>query len=257
VKKSTALFCAALLANLTVPSYAAENPASIKLCYQEGTVYPWVLKDKPGLNIVLLRGVEQKLGVKLELIAQSWKRCQEEMRSGAFDGIFAASFKTDRLEMGHFPMAGGKPDEAKAMMMDSYTLYRLKGSAAQWDGKTLTSSGAIAAQTGYSIIEQLKTLGARVDDGSPEAADNLKKLLAGRVSAAALQTLEAERALASDPEFSNKIEAVSTPLVKKAFYLMLSKQFVAKYSNFSSDVWNAVGQVRESAEYKAKAAAFK
>lgn len=240
-----------------VLAHAVDKPASMKLCYENEDTYPWVLKSKPGLNIILLNAVEQKLGVKLEMAAQPWKRCQEEMKTGAFDGIFSASFKTDRLEMGVYPTAGGKPDETKAMMMDGYTLYRLKGSSAQWDGKTLTVAGAVGAQPGYSIIDQLKSLGAKVDDGTRPADDNLRKLMAGRVDAVALQSLEGENSLASNPEFMAKIEKVSPPLVSKPYYLMVSKQFFEKYGDFSRELWNTVAQVRDSAEFKAKASAFK
>lgn len=240
-----------------VPTHAADKPATMKLCYENENTYPWVLKDRPGLNIILLKTVEQKLGVKLELLAQPWKRCLAEMKTGEFDGIFAASFKTDRLENGVYPMSGGKPDESKAMMMDGYTLYRMKGGNAQWDGKTLTVSGSVGAQPGYSIIDQLKSLGAKVDDGSRNAADNLRKLMVGRLDAVALQTLEGENLLATTPEFSAKIEKVSPALVDKPYYLMLSKQFVEKHGEFAKEIWSSVVQVRDSADFKARASSFK
>lgn len=235
----------------------ADKPASMKLCYENEDVYPWVLKAKPGLNIIMLNAVEQKLAVKFELVGLPWKRCQDEVKNGAMDGLFAASFKPDRMEIGIYPMAAGKPDESKAMMMDGYTLYRLKGSAVQWDGKKLTVGGAIGAQPGYSIIDQLKALGAKVDDGARTADDNLRKLIAGRVDAVALQTLEGGNSLANNAEFSTKVERVSPVLVEKPYYLMLSKQFVAKYGDFSKEAWDAVVQVRESPDYKAKASSFK
>jgi polar amino acid transport system substrate-binding protein len=246
-----------VLAMVCLFAQAADKPASVKLCYENEDIYPWVLKSKPGLNLILLGSVEQKLGVKFELVAQPWKRCQEEMKTGSFDGIFAASFKTERLEIGTYPMIGAKVDESKAMMMDGYTLYRLKGSNVQWDGKKLGVAGAVGAQPGYSIIDQLKGLGAKVDDGTRTADDNLRKLLAGRVDAVALQTLEGENSLASNPEFLAKIEKVSPALVDKPFFLMLSKQFASKHGDFSKEIWNTVAQVRESAEFKTKASSFK
>lgn len=246
---------AILLASLT--AMAADKPASVKLCYESEDTYPWVLKDRPGLNIVLLKAVEQKLGVKLELNAQPWKRCQSELKDGVFDGIFSASFKTDRLEIGVYPMVGDKTDDSKAMMMDGYTLYRLKGGSAKWDGKVLTVAGSVGAQPGYSIIDQLKSLGAKVDDGARSADDNLKKLIAGRVDAVALQSLEGENSLNTNTEFSAKIEKVSPPLVNKPYFLMLSKQFAGQHPEFAKELWNTVAQVRESADFKAKAAAFK
>ena len=236
---------------------AADKPGSMKLCYEDQDVYPWVLKDRPGLNIVHLKAVEQKLGVKLEMAPLPWKRCQESLKEGTVDGLFAASFKTDRLEIGAYPMAGDKPNAAQAMMDDSYSLYRLKGGAAQWDGKKITVAGAVGAQPGYSIIDQLKQLGVKVDEGAKSADDNLKKLIAGRVDAVDLQTLEGDNSLRTTPEFTDKIEKVSPKLVEKPYFLMLSKQFVGKYGDFSKELWKTVAEVRESADYKAKMNSFK
>lgn len=236
---------------------AADRPTAVKLCHEDVDVYPWVLKDRAGLNIVHLRAVEQKLGVKLEISPLPWKRCQESMREGKVDGIFAASFKIDRMEMGHYPMLGDKPDETRAMMYDGYSLYRIKGGSAQWDGTRLTVVGSVGAQSGYSIIEQLKQLGAKVDDGTKTAEDTLRKLLAGRIDAAALQTLEGDNALSTNAEFAAKVEKVSPALVDKPFFLMLSKQFVGKYADFSKEIWKTVADVRESADYKNKMRSFK
>ena len=204
-----------------------------------------------------LRAVEQKLGVKFDISPLPWKRCQESMREGKVDGIFAASFKTERMEMGHYPMAGDKPDETRAMMYDGYSLYRIKGGSAQWDGVKLTVTGPVGAQPGYSIIDQLKQLGAKVDDGTKTAEDTLRKLLAGRLDAAALQTLEGDNALFTNAEFAAKVEKVKPALVDKPFFLMLSKQFVAKYADFSKEIWKAVADVRESVDYKNKMGSFK
>jgi len=251
------LFIGICVAGLWGVALAADKPTTVKLCHEDVDVYPWVLKGRPGLNIVHLRAMEAKLGVKFDLAPMPWKRCQEDMREGNVDGIFAASFKTERMEIGHYPMAGDKPDPARAMLFDGYSLYRLKGGAVQWDGKKLTASGSIGAQPGYSIIDQLKQLGAKVDDGTKTADDNLKKLLLGRVDAVALQTLEGDNSLASDPEFAAKVEKLTPPLVDKPFFLMLSKQLVTRYGAFSKEVWKSLAEVRESQEYKAKMATFK
>jgi polar amino acid transport system substrate-binding protein len=258
MRPSHRIVAAIMLSLVSFLAHAADKPASMKLCYEKEDIHPGVLKAKPALKIVLIGAIEKKLGIKFELAALPWKRCLDELKAGSFDGIVAASFKPDRLELGTFPMVAGKPDETKAMMFGGYTLYRLKGSnLAQWDGKTLAVKGSIGAQPGYSIIDQIKGLGGKVDDGTRTAEDNLRKLLAGRVAAVALQTLEGENLVNNNPEFSGKIEKVSPALVNKPSYLMLSKQFVAKHGDFSKTVWNAAEQVRESAEFKASAGSFK
>jgi polar amino acid transport system substrate-binding protein len=245
------------LLSFSLFAHAVDKPAAVKFCYEDENVYPWVLKDRPGLNILLMNSVEKILGVKVELVQRPWKRCQAELKNGEVDGIFSASYKKERLELGVYPMAGDKLDESKAVMIDSYSLYRIKGSSAQWDGKKLSINGLVGAQSGYSIIEQLKGLGAKVDDGTGSADNNLLKLLAGRVEAVALQTLEGDDLVARTPTFATKVEKVTPALVVKPFYLMLSKQFNTRFGDFSKEIWAAVAQVRDSADFKSKARDFK
>ncbi|MFC4161188.1 substrate-binding periplasmic protein [Chitinimonas lacunae] len=236
---------------------AADKPASVKFCHENNESYPWLVADRPGLNLIMMKQVEKQLGTKVELAALPWKRCLDELKNGTVDGAFKSSFKADRLEFGLYPMQGDKPDTSKRMLDESYTLYKLKGSKLDWDGKTLKADGSVGAQLGFSVVEQLKGMGVKVDDGARSADDNLKKLLAGRVSAVALQTQEADNTIAGSTEFRDKVEKVSPPLSEKPYFLMLSKQFVAKHPDFARQVWDTVAQVRESAEYKKQVQQFR
>ena len=236
---------------------ATDKPALLRLCHEQEESFPWILNDRPGLNIVHLKAVSQRVGVPFEFVPAPWKRCLEDMKSGVVDGAFKATFKADRLEMGAYPMAGTKPDDSKALMTESYSLYRLKGSTTSWDGSKLVVGGPVAAQPGYSIGDVVRGLGAKVDDGSKSPDANLKKLMAGRVDAVALQTAEADNSLRAVPEFSARIEKVGPPLSEKPYFLMLSRQLVARNAEFAASVWKAVAEVRESADYKAKIDSFK
>ncbi|GLR15123.1 hypothetical protein GCM10007907_39130 [Chitinimonas prasina] len=253
----TGLLLAALLP--VGMAQAADKPASINICTENEESYPWLLKDRPGLNMIMMRQVEKQLGTKIEIKTLPWKRCMEEVKAGTMDGLFKISFKADRMDIGHYPMTGDKPDSSKRMLDDSYSLYRLKGGKLEWDGKAIKNAdgAAIGAQAGFSIVDQLKGLGVRVDDGTRSADDNLQKLVNGRVAGVALQTLEGDISIASKPELAAKLEKVSPPLVVKPYFLMLSKPFVAKYPAFATQVWDTVAAVRESAEYKKQVQQFK
>ncbi|MES2949642.1 MAG: hypothetical protein V4858_13960 [Pseudomonadota bacterium] len=143
------------------------------------------------------------------------------------------------------------------MLTDSYSLYRVKGTPVEWDGKVLKVTGSVGAQSGFSVVDQLKTLGAKVDDATRSADDNLKKLLAGRFVALALQTEEGDTSIERDPEFKGKIERIKPVLVEKPYFLMFSKPFTAKNPAYVQEVWDAIGKVRESAEYVNAAKSFK
>ncbi|WP_460532793.1 substrate-binding periplasmic protein [Chitinimonas naiadis] len=239
-------------------AWALDKPGKVRICSEDEDSYPWVLKDKPGLNVIMMRLVEKQLGTTVEVQPLPWKRCMALVKAGELDGLFKISFAPDRLETGRYPMVGDRPDASKRMLDESYSLYRLKGSKVEWDGTAIRNAPEpIGAQPGYSIIPQLKGMGMRVDDGVRGAAEHFQKLLVGRVSAVALQTLQGDASLAQRPEFVAKIERIDPPLVTKPYFLMLSKPFVEKYPDFAQKVWETVAVVRESGEYKTAMQQFK
>lgn len=236
---------------------AADKPP-IKACTENEDSFPWVLKDRPGLTVQMLRMVEKQVGGKIEVVPLPWKRCLDDIKNGAVDAAFKISYSAARAtELGNYPMAGDKPDASKRLLTDTYSLYRLKGTPVEWDGKVLKVAGSVGAQSGFSVVDQLKGLGAKVDDATRSADDNLKKLVAGRFVALALQTEEGDISIERDPEFKGKVERIKPVLVEKPYFLMFSKQFTSKNAAYVQEVWDAIGKVRESAEYTNAAKAFK
>jgi len=236
---------------------AADKPA-IRACTENEDSFPWVLKDRPGLTVQMLRMVEKQVGGKIEVVPLPWKRCLDDIKNGAVDAAFKISYSAARAtELGNYPMTADKPDASKRLLTDSYSLYRVKGTPVEWDGKVLKVVGTVGAQSGFSVVEQLKTLGAKVDDATRSADDNLKKLVAGRFVALALQTEEGDTSVDRDPEFKGKIERIKPVLVEKPYFLIFSKQFTAKNPAYVQEVWDAIGKVRESTEYVSAAKSFK
>jgi polar amino acid transport system substrate-binding protein len=230
---------------------AAERPV-IKACTEDNDSYPWLLKDRVGATVFLLNLVEKQLGLRLEIVALPWKRCMAELRAGSVDALFKISFSPERAaEIGVYPMQGDKPDPSKRLLIDSYSLYRLKGSnTVLWDGKTLQVAGGVGAQTGFSVVELLKKTGVAVDEGGRAAESHLRKLVLGRVGAVALQTEEGDNAVQSDAEFRERIERVSPVLVEKPYFLIFSRQFQARQPKLAASIWNGIEVARESGEYK-------
>ncbi|MBB5018784.1 polar amino acid transport system substrate-binding protein [Chitinivorax tropicus] len=255
--KKTALLLVVLSSLMTVSAMAEDKPASIKLCFEGEDIYPWVMKSKKGLNIIMLEMVAKKTNLKLDMSPLPWKRCLNDVQSGGMDGAFAASYKPDRAEFAVYPSKDGKPDPAKRMMLDSYSLYRLKGSNVNWDGSKFQNvTSAIGTQPGYSVIDLLKQNGVQVDDGAKTADDTLRKLISNRVAGAALMTLEGDNSIATNSEFTGKVERVPTPLVEKPYFLIFGKGYQAKYPGAVTQLWDAIASVRESPEYKQAEAAF-
>lgn len=223
---------------------------SIHLCTEDEDSYPWLLKDKPGLSVQMLHQVEPLAGVQFTITALPWVRCMSEVRTGKMDGLFKISYSPARMAIGVFPMKQGEPDPDFRMLTDSYSLYRIKGSPLNWDGKHLSSRfGIIAIQRGFSIASQLQDAGISIDQETRSAAAIFRKLLAGRVSGAALHSFEGDATLAGNPEWRRRIEKVPTPLVTKNYYLIFSHRFAAQAPKQMQQIWRAIAQVRESSTY--------
>lgn len=246
----------ALLAHSS--SVSASVKPTVQACHEDGDSYPWVLKDRPGLNLIMLQMVEAQIGSKIELIALPWRRCMERVQTGRLDAAFKISYSAARAaEVGNYPMEGGKPDASKRMLTESYSLYRLKGGQVEWDGKAIKVNGPVGAQSGYSVVDLLRSMGAAVDDGSRDADTNLQKLRLGRFQALALQTEEGDASVAIDPELKGKVERMSPVLIEKPYYFIFSKAFTAKHPDHVKDVWEAIERVRESPEYASAVKKFR
>lgn len=240
-----ALACAA------TPSFAAPAPGrtpTITLCYERADVRPWRTQAGEGLNFDLLRLVAERAGVTFNFQSMPFKRCLAQLKANTVDGVFAVSFKPDRLELGTYP-GGATPDASKRMHVDRYILLRRKGSALDWDGKALRNvDGAIGAQLGYSITDQLRSLNVTVDEGSQRSDELIRKLLAGRIAGAALGGSDARTLL--DGPYGPQIEACPIPLVEKPYFLMLSHALVEKQPALARHIWSTIEQVRNSPAYK-------
>jgi polar amino acid transport system substrate-binding protein len=246
----------ATLLLLTQSGVAAEP--TVKICHENEDSFPWLFKDRQGLTVALIQIAERSYGGKVELIPLPWKRCLNEAKNGAIDGILKISYSAERTEFLVYPMTGDKPDANKRLLNDTYSLYRMRGSAAaNWDGKSLKIDGLVGAQSGFSVVQQLITLGARVDDAIRSADGNLTKLVNGRVVAVALQTNEGDISITSNPELAGKVEKMAPVLVEKPYFLAFSKQFVATDKTAHQKLWDAIAAARESAEYKDLVKKFK
>ena len=108
---------------------------TLTFCHEDQNAYPWVMTDGAGLNLELLNLVQQALKLQVVYVAVPWRRCLSGMQQGLYDGAFAASFKTERLQMGHYPTnTDGRPDALRRLHISRYTLYRRVGSMVSWDG---------------------------------------------------------------------------------------------------------------------------
>ncbi|MES2263206.1 MAG: transporter substrate-binding domain-containing protein [Pseudomonadota bacterium] len=241
----------ALLCGGAACAHAGE-PETVTVCFERQDVKPWRTEQGGGLNFELLKLVEQRLAIHFDFQSVPWKRCLAQLQANAYDGAFAVSYKPDRRELGVYPGTadgGEQVDVSKRMHIDRYVLLRKKGSRVDWDGKVLRNvDGPVGFQLGYSIGDMLRAQHVDVDEGSQRADELARKLIAGRLAAAAMGGSDAHSVM-SGP-MASQLEMLPLPLTEKPYFLVLSHAMVAKRPELAQRIWRATEQVRNSPAYK-------
>ena len=244
---------------LAAPVWAQSATAPLKICHEDEDNYPWVVKNGKGASVMLTELAAARTGQRVVFEAMPWRRCLSLVERGQVDGVLAISHTEERARYAVFPMTRGShpvPDEARRLSLDEYSLYRAVGSSLNWNGKAFSGvTGPIAYQTAFSIVEQLKQWGVQPFDGSKSPEVIFRRVIMGNLQGAAIPTVTGDNLL-GHAEFVGKIERVSPPLVVKPYFLAFGKSFYQDNERLVNDLWNAIEQVRKSAEYQAHEAAL-
>lgn len=244
-----------ILSTVSATSQAAEV---IRCAYQSSNNFPFQLgsglqikRDKPGIAVEMVLMLEQRLGVKVVLQRLPWKRAEKRLRDGAIDCLFNASYKNSRLVNGKFPMLNGKVDVSKRSYFNSYAIFALYGSNLSWDGRQLfnPSGKMIGAESSFSVITDLKAMDLNVYEAI--SIEQLMRLVKHQrvIGAVVFEQLGDAFLKIHDKEYMN-IEKMTPAFKKKAYYLMLSHQFVKDSPLLSERIWSSLAKIRESQEFK-------
>ncbi len=225
----------------------------IKFGYSDVEAFPFQINHEaqpPGIALEIITRVAKDIGISIIFLQLPNKRVLHSLQKGEIDGAFMYSYKPERESDGHFPMKNGKPDEKKRIATLSYYMYKLKDCPLQWDGEKLSCpdfnviNNKIGANTGYSIVDDLKNKGIEVDDGARTTDQNFKKLLNKRIIGYAHQNLVADNYIKHNN--ITAIEKLPIPIVTKSYYLLFSHQFMKKNPQLAEKIWNHIAEVRES-----------
>lgn len=207
-------------------------------------------KDFPGIEIELYRLVAEKLGLELIIKRMPWKLCLQKLAANQVNGIFPASFKRKRLDIGKYPMNGNEVDKTRKTRDNAYYLYSLKGSGLTWDGEQISGQEKdIGAPLGWAIVDDMRQKGVHIHEvpiheNSPRLL--VQKKLHGFIC---LETVF-DNYLSKNPEEFADILKESIPIWEKPYYLMLSEEFVSAHPEVSEAIWNTVRDIKNSDDFR-------
>ena len=204
--------------------------------------------DNPGIDIEVLRLVEQQVPIKLVFIRLPWKRCLVELGAGRVSAV-EASYKKDREKLGVYPRKpDGVVDSSKRLTSETYSLYTRKGSTLRYDlhtKKVVNLKGLLGAQSGYSIVEELRKLGHNIEE-SESIFTNLQKLAIGRVDGIITQQSQTDFQIKKYPKKFASIIKTEPPIKTKPYYFIISHQFAKKYPKLTQQIWDTVAELRKT-----------
>ncbi|MFC2140469.1 substrate-binding periplasmic protein [Candidatus Auribacterota bacterium] len=226
---------------------AIENTPIFPSIMGEGSKIP---ENNPGTGIETNNELGKRLGIQIVTTRYPWKRCLAMLKAGQADLMWTASYKKKREEYGRYPMINGKVDPLRRFSTKSYALYVRNDSNISYDGKIFHNiNGKVGVPRGYSIIEKLKKKGLIIEE-SPGTKNDFKKLLRGRIEAAAAVTYTADHYISKNDQFKKGIKKIKPLLVTKPYYFMISYQFYEKNPELAEKIWDTLAEIREDKEFQ-------
>ncbi|MGY5450938.1 substrate-binding periplasmic protein [Agarivorans sp. MS3-6] len=209
------------------------------------------LAKRPGYRAQLLLQAGERCHADINFLIVPWKRALALVEHGGADAAFSSSYKAERAVYGAYPMKNGKPDTYRAIRGYSYLLFTHKNSDLSWDGKKISGAERkIAVERGSAGVDIVKSHNLDPVELTDES-QMLDMLAAKRVDGMVAIDGNVEAVIALDPLLARQIKAQQPPLQSKHGYLMFSKAYYLAHTTLSECVWNAVGDIRASADYKA------
>lgn len=171
-----------------------------------------------------------------------------ELKTGLLDGVFPASFKPERMEIGVFPFKNGKVDPTRKSRDSAYHLYRLKSSPVTWrDGKLVNLEQmprpTIGVPLEWSIVEDLRRMNIDVLE-RPRPVELLEMLAKGGLAGVACLSTVTDIYIYQAPHKFGQIEKVYPPIAAKTYFLMLSHQFSAAHPAIAEKIWDTIAELK-------------
>ena len=225
-------------------SYA--TPHVLRVCLMDTELFPLWRKpgaeheEQPGINIEMQQLIAQQLGHTIEWVRAPFPRCLVLLRQNEVDVLNVASYSPDREIYGRYPKDAGSIDISKRLKSDCYNAYVLKEDEVSFDGQHFYNlkNKPIAIEIGASIRNYLNDKNIPVYEVS-RVSQAFGMLSRGRVSAVVTNQFNGLSYT------SDSIVELPIAVRNRAYFLVISHQFYARYPNFADQLWEVSEYVRE------------
>lgn len=171
--------------------------------------------DARGIHTQLVSEAFRRLGHEARVDVVAWERCWKELPRGTYQAIYSASYDDSRARVALYP--------STPLQRLSYVAVVRKDAATGAPGDLAALPQPLAAPRGYSITEELRRRGRRVDDGAMKDSQNLEKLLAGHVGTAVVER-QVAASLIRSLGIDGKVRVLPTAVQEKDYFLVIGRQ---------------------------------
>jgi ABC-type amino acid transport substrate-binding protein len=241
----------ALACGLLAAAPAAHGGDVLRICTDDASHPPFLYPDRDGTIQVLVRMASAQVGVPVAFMPMPVRRCKAEFQRRAVDAaIVAAPIQANASDFA-YPMRQGRADADKAVAVVQARVFRRKGSKASWDGSQFSGlAGPVLVPTGNAFItHRLEQLKVPFDEGARDAEQNFMKLLGSRADLVVVPENDG-LALLREPKWAAKIEALPIAFTAQEFFLAFSQSYFRDQPAVATAYWRAIGEIRNSREYR-------
>jgi hypothetical protein len=240
-----------LLALFLLVVAAGAEARAVKLCLAEREFLPVSSPRFEAPGQYLARLAIEKQGDRASFTALPWTRCVASVRSGLYDGAIGVVATESFLPYTRFPMAGLRPDVSKSIGDIVFVAMRPMGGKANWNGEHFenVTKPVLYNPAARVIFDKLAGLGVPRDAGSPQEAQMVAMMLAGRAEIA-IGREDAVVPLAESPAYTGRIEVLTRPFVSTPTYLAFGKSFHDANTAFDEAVWAEIVHLRQADDWE-------
>lgn len=226
-------------------SLIAAQVLVLRLCTLDHPFPPHTMPDGSGQAQRLLRLAAKEQGIVIENSVAPRLRCINMLKSGEVDAVLSA-YLPERRDYGVFPMAGATPDEARAVSVVRFAIYRAAGGTVRWDGAAFggLDQRPVGIQVGLAVSQRLRQTGVKVDEGAKTIEQNLEKLARGRVQA--VVALEGEAQPVIEQKYAGGIEALPKAFATTPIYLHVGPAYYASNREAVEKLWSSLPRLRDA-----------
>lgn len=227
------------------PRPAPDMP--IRLCVPDMEVPPYSYdKGSQGVISQLLRLAADKAATAMVSQAMPLRRCHELLRQGLVDASLI-SYSSEAASAFRFPAdADTANDPPTQLARLQVKLYRLRNSAAGWNGQQFHNARRVGIQHDAILLRRmLAEQPVQVDFNNFTAQQQIDKLLARRFDLL-LGLGDQLDPLINGGGLSGKIETLTEPFTTAHVYLAFSPQFASARGETVQSMWRTIADLNRS-----------